>query len=68
MISNDGCAPFLIGGRMRDEFLNETLSFHLEDARTKIAASVAAMTATDRIRPCDSLHLRSSLPLSHHNK
>uniref|UniRef100_UPI0004897742 integrase core domain-containing protein n=2 Tax=Bradyrhizobium sp. Cp5.3 TaxID=443598 RepID=UPI0004897742 len=28
-------------GRMRDEFLNETLFFDLDDARTKIAAWVA---------------------------
>src|SRR5215475_7198317 len=28
-------------GRMRDEFLNETLFFDLEDAKTKIAAWVA---------------------------
>jgi hypothetical protein len=50
-------APFLINGQTRDEFVNKTLSFHLEDARTKIAAAVAAITATDRIRPCESLHL-----------
>jgi hypothetical protein len=54
VISNDGCAPLLINGRMRDEFVNETLFFHIEDARSKIAASVAATAATDRIRPCDS--------------
>jgi hypothetical protein len=50
-------APSLINGRTRGELVNETLSFHLEDAQTKIAASVAATTATDRIRPCESLHL-----------
>ena len=38
MISNDGCAPFLINDRMCDGFLNERLCFGLDDARTKIAA------------------------------
>jgi hypothetical protein len=52
--SIDGCAAFLINGRMRDEFVNETLFLHIEDARSKIAASFAAIAATDRIRPCDS--------------
>jgi putative transposase len=39
-------------GRMRDEFLNETLFFGLDDARTKIAAWVADYNAE---RPHSSL-------------
>jgi hypothetical protein len=32
---------------MRDEFVNETLFLHIEDARCKIAAPFAAIATTD---------------------
>ena len=41
-----------VNGRMRDEFLNETLFFDLDDARSKVAAWIADYNAE---RPHSSL-------------
>lgn len=45
-------AVFPINGRMRDELLNETLFFDLDDARAKIAAWVADFNT---VRPHSAL-------------
>uniref|UniRef100_UPI0028F0AAE5 integrase core domain-containing protein n=1 Tax=Bradyrhizobium sp. SZCCHNS2005 TaxID=3057303 RepID=UPI0028F0AAE5 len=52
-------AVFPINGRMRDEFLNETLFFGLDDARRKLASWVADYNGE---RPHSSLKYAPPVP------
>ncbi|MGY4167789.1 transposase InsO family protein [Bradyrhizobium sp. USDA 4529] len=51
-------------GRMRDELLNETLFFGLDDARAKLAVWVADYNGERPIPRCNTSRPRPTPPLS----